>query len=218
MHQHHSWLQRDLLDWRPSWDHLCGGRPWPPSWNQSAFQHVHFQEPCWLPISTAKQRSMTLWFTFAEWKLSVIMNLTTRIFFQKSMSSGGTESHWLFDSGHVDSNTNLAIDPSAVETSKGRFCHASSAKWGRIGAIILVIFSRCAARTVWQLRLVNPSVPLIFHFNEYFNIILISYLIEKFKKSPDIEPIFGNVKIKIWQINDGKSLQYLKKENNDFCH
>lgn len=92
--------------------------------------------------------------------LQLIDTLTSRIFSQKSISSSGKASHLSFNAGHLDSKTDLGIEPSSVEYWKGRCCQTSSAKWGSIGAITLAIESRCAARTVWQLLLVKLVEPL----------------------------------------------------------
>lgn len=85
---------------------------------------------------------------------------TSRIVLQKSTSSAGILSQLSFGTGHFNSKTNFTIDPSPVMYSKGRFCHTSSAKCGKIGAINLTMVRRCAARTVWQLLLVKLAVPL----------------------------------------------------------
>lgn len=92
--------------------------------------------------------------------LQLIDTLTSRIFSQNSISSSGKASHLSFNAGHLDSKTDLGIEPSSVVYWKGRYCQTSSAKWGSIGAITLAIESRCAARTVWQLLLVKLVEPL----------------------------------------------------------
>lgn len=100
------------------------------------------------------------YFSLFGYLLLIDKELTSRIFSQKLISSSGKASHLSFNAGHLDSKTNLGIEPSSVVYWKGRCCQTSSAKWGSIGAITLAMESRCAARTVWQLLLVKLVEPL----------------------------------------------------------